>query len=200
MNAYRVTFSLQSAFATPLKGDTLFGQLCWAIRNCLGETHLNQCLEGYTKGQPFAIVSDAFPEDYLPLPKLPGCFYQLPEGEDRKALKKRAWLPEAILQKPLNEWLCHAVNAKAIACRSGANTATKHISRLSEKHPQPHNTINRQTNNTGEGGFAPYSVEQEWFIPGLRWTIKSVLSPVGEKFVGATPTSRLAKNRALFAT
>ena len=179
MNAYRVTFSLQSAFATPLKGDTLFGQLCWAIRNCLGETHLNQCLEGYIKGQPFAIVSDAFPEDYLPLPKLPGCFYQIPEGEDRKAVKKRAWLPEAELQKPLTEWLRHAVNAKAIAegaALVGATpTSRLKTSTLSEKHPQPHNTINRQTNTTGEGGFAPYSVEQEWFIPGLRWTVYLLL-------------------------
>src|SRR5690606_8519016 len=41
---------------------------------------------------------------------------------------------------------------------------------LSEKYPQPHNTINRQTNTTGEGGFAPYSIEQEWFVPGIAWS------------------------------
>jgi CRISPR-associated protein Csm4 len=180
MQAYQITLSLQSAFATPLKGDTLFGQLCWAIRNRLGEEALNQCLEGYTNNQPFAVISDAFPEGYLPLPKLPGCFYQLPEGEDRKAVKKRTWLPETELQKPLKEWLCHAVNAKTIAyasnaCGSDAHIATKHASSLSEKHPQPHNTINRQTNTTCEGGFAPYSIEQEWFVPGLRWTLYLLL-------------------------
>lgn len=184
MQNIRVTLTPLSAFATPLKGDTLFGQLCWAIRNRWGEAHLNQCLEGYTNGQPFAVVSDGFPEGYLPLPKLPGSFYQLPEGEDRKAVKKRAWLPKTELQKPLNDWLCHAVNAKAIVCRtnlpcivcgSDAHIATKHTSSLSEKHPRPHNTINRQTNTTGEGGFAPYSVEQEWFIPGLRWTVYILL-------------------------
>ncbi len=175
MNTYRITLSLQSAFATPLKGDTLFGQLCWGIRNRLGEERLNLCLEGYTNNQPFAVVSDAFPEGYLPLPKLPSCFYQIPEGEDRKAVKKRAWLPETELQKPLNDWLYHAVNAKTIVCGSDAHIATKHISNLSEKHPQPHNTINRQTNTTGEDGFAPYSVEQEWFIPGLRWTVYILL-------------------------
>ena len=184
MNAYRLTLSLQSAFATPLKGDTLFGQLCWAIRNRLGEEVLNECLEGYTNNQPFAVVSDAFPEGFLPLPKLPGIFYQLPEGEDRKALKKRAWLPESEMQNPVTEWLCHAVNAKAIVCRtdlpcivcgSDDHIATKHTTNLSEKHPQAHNTINRHTNTTGEGGFAPYSVEQEWFVPGLRWTVYLLL-------------------------
>ncbi len=181
MNTYRITLSLQSAFATPLKGDTLFGQLCWAIRNRLGEERLNQCLEGYANSQPFAVVSDAFPNGYLPLPKLPGCFYQLPEGEDRKAVKKLTWLPEAELQKPLKEWLCHAVNAKAIASsitnKSVGATPTSRLNAasLSEKHPQPHNTINRQTNTTGEGGFAPYSIEQEWFIPGLRWTLYLLL-------------------------
>lgn len=181
MNAYRITLSLQSAFATPLKGDTLFGQLCWAIRNRLGEESLNHCLEGYTNNQPFAVVSDAFPEGYLPLPKLPGCFYQLPEGEDRKAVKKLTWLPETQLHKPLKKWLCHAVNAKVIAASItnksvGATPSSRlNTASLSEKHPQPHNTINRQTNTTGEGGFAPYSIEQEWFIPGLRWTLTILL-------------------------
>ncbi|MEI6269192.1 MAG: CRISPR-associated protein Csm7 [Methylococcaceae bacterium] len=181
MQSFCVTLTPLSAFATPFKGDTLFGQLCWAIRNRLGEAALNQCLEGYTNNQPFAVVSDAFPDGYLPLPKLPGCFYQLPEGEDRKAVKKRTWLPKTELQKPLKEWLCHAVNAKTIAASithkpEGETPSSRlNITSLSEKHPQPHNTINRQTNTTGEGGFAPYSIEQEWFVPGLRWTLYLLL-------------------------
>lgn len=177
MKAYRITLKPLSAFATPLKGDTLFGQLCWAISNRLGEAHLNKCLEGYTNGQPFAVVSDAFPEGYLPLPKLPSCFYQLPEGQDRKAVKKLSWLLEANLQQPVNEWLGYAVNAKTIAEQYPIknNNSALICHNLSEKHPQPHNTINRQTNTTGENGFAPYSVEQEWFIPSLSWTLYILL-------------------------
>ena len=140
MQNIRVTLTPLSAFATSLKGDTLFGQLCWAIRNRLGEERLNQCLEGYTNNQPFAVVSDAFPEGYLPLPKLPSCFYQLPEGEDRKAIKKRAWLPEAELQKPLNEWLCHAVNAKAIACVGAMPTSRLNTFLTSAKNTRNHTT------------------------------------------------------------
>jgi CRISPR-associated protein Csm4 len=166
MQAFQATINLQSAFATPLKGDTLFGQLCWAIRNRLGENRLTELLNGYTDGQPFAVVSDAFPQGYLPLPKLPGHYYEKVEGEDRKAIKKRCWLPEPVVERPLAQWLALAQTASELAGRASS---------LSEKHPQPHNTINRQTHTTGEGGFAPYSIEQEWFIPNIRWSIVLLL-------------------------
>lgn len=181
MQSICVTLTPLSAFATPLKGDTLFGHLCWAIRNRFGEERLNKCLEGYTNNQPFAVVSDAFPEGYLPLPKLPSCFYKIPDNEDRKAVKKRIWLAEDALQMPLDEWLCYAVNTKTIALAINDKTvgatppSRLKISTLSEKHPQPHNTLNRRTHTTGEDGFAPYSIEQEWFIPGLRWTLYILL-------------------------
>jgi CRISPR-associated protein Csm4 len=166
MQAFRLTLELKSAFATPLKGDTLFGQMCWAIRNRLGESRLTELLSGYSDGRPFAVVSDAFPQGYLPLPKLPGSCYDKIEGADRKAVKKRCWLPESAVVKPLPQWLSLAKTPSEIA----SGTAS-----LSEEHPQPHNTINRRTNTTGEGGFAPYSIEQEWFVPGISWTVVLLL-------------------------
>lgn len=169
MNAYQVIINLQSAFATPLKGDTLLGQLCWAIRNRYGESRLTNCLEGYTNNQPFAVVSDAFPEGHLPLPKLPSLFYESLADVDRKAIKKRCWLPVADLEMPVYEWLHHAKSPADLAAN------THRFSSLSEKHPHSHNTINRQTNTTSDNGFAPYSVAQEWFIPGLRWTLYVLL-------------------------
>lgn len=166
MKTYRITLELKSAFATPLKGDTLFGQLCWAIRNRLGENRLIELLDGYTNGQPFALVSDAFPQDYLPLPKLPGRFYRKIDGIDRKAVKKRCWLPEEVAGMPITQWLGQAKTASHVIGQA---------KNLSEKHPQPHNTINRQTNTTGEGGFAPYSIEQEWYLTSAAWTIYLLL-------------------------
>jgi CRISPR-associated protein Csm4 len=170
MNAYRITLTVQSAFATTLKGDTLFGQLCWAIRNRFGEARLTELLAGYTDNKPFAVVSDAFPQGYFPLPKLPGCYYQTLGNADRKTIKKLSWLPEEALQQPLVQWLQESVGATPT---SGLKTTS-----LSEKRPQPHNTINRQTNTTGEVGFAPYNIEQEWFVPGLRWDLYLVLDTV----------------------
>ncbi len=168
MQSYQLIISLQSAFVTPLKGDTLFGQLCWAIRHRYGEQRLNDCLNGYNQNQPFAVLSDAFPVGYLPLPKLPSCFYQTnAEALDRKALKKRNWLAIDDVAKPLHEWQQLAVDAKTVSPETASS--------LSEKHPQPHNSINRQTNTTGDNGFAPYSVEQEWFIPNLKWTLYLLL-------------------------
>jgi CRISPR-associated protein Csm4 len=167
MQSVCVTLQPLSAFATPLIGDTLFGQLCWAIRNRYGESRLTNCLNGYNQHQPFLVVSDAFPQGYLPLPKLPSCFYQSQANIDRKAMKKRNWLRVSDIDKPVEQWQLAAVDAKIISA-GNANS-------LSEKHPQPHNTINRQTNTTGENGFAPYSVEQEWFAPQIRWTLYLLL-------------------------
>ncbi|MBS3965076.1 MAG: CRISPR-associated protein Csm7 [Methylomonas sp.] len=166
MQSYQATLHLQSAFATPLKGDTLFGQLCWALRNRFGEDRLTELLAGYTQGQPFAVVADALPQGWLPLPKLPGSHYDPIEGADRKALKKRAWLAEDDVTQPLRRWLSHAKSAADIAGKSDS---------LGHTRSQPHNTINRQTNTTGENGFAPFSIEQQWFVPGLAWTLYLLL-------------------------
>lgn len=176
MNAYRITLNLQSAFATPLKGDTLFGQLCWALRNRFGETRLNECLQGYTSGHPFAVLSDALPQGYLPLPKLPGSHFDTIADIDRKAIKKRCWLPEAEVSKPLRQWLSHAIDAKTLAQQSCRSDASRdQTPTVIETRPQPHNSINRQTNTTGENGFTPYSIDQHWFIPGLAWTLYLLL-------------------------
>ncbi len=166
MQTFQITLQLQSAFGTPLKGDTLFGQLCWAIRNRFSEARLEDCLTGYTDGQPFVVLSDAFPEGYLPLPKLPSCYYDALPNQDRKAIKKRSWLPIEAVEKPVSQWLALAQTARDISGQASG---------LSEFHPQPHNTIHRHTNTTGEDGFAPYSMDQEWFWPQICWTIYAVL-------------------------
>jgi CRISPR-associated protein Csm4 len=182
MESYTLTITLQSAFATSLLGDTLFGQLCWAVRNRFGEPRLNELLTGYTEDKPFAVISDAFPEGYVPLPKLPSFYYQKVDSEARKALKKQVWLPVTELQKPIADWQKCAVKPADIntigappstglgieVAPSARGRASHGITSLSEKHPQPHNSINRLTGATGDG-FAPYSIEQEWFIPGLHW-------------------------------
>lgn len=164
MQSYQLTLKPLTAFATALYGDTLFGQLCWAIRNRYGEDKLTELLKGYTEQQPFAIVSNAFPEGYIPLAKIPGHFYKEVAGLDRKAVKKRAWLPLDALSKPVSEWLHYASSEADIAQAYG----DKEITKLQQTHPQPHNSINRQTGTTGDG-FAPYSIEQHWFHPQLQW-------------------------------
>lgn len=65
MKLYRFTLTPQSAMGTPLVGDTLFGQLCWAVRNRFGEARLSELLEGYTAQRPFMVVSDDAARDNL---------------------------------------------------------------------------------------------------------------------------------------
>jgi len=89
MQLYRFDLQLESAFATPPKGDTLFGQLCWLIVRTFGESKLTELLEGYTSNNPFMVVSDFLPRNHIQLPPIPR--WMIDEGEcqiaDRKRLK-----------------------------------------------------------------------------------------------------------------
>lgn len=150
-----------SAFGTPLAGDTLFGQLCWTLRHQLGNDRLNALLHGYTSGQPFAVVSDALPAGHVPLPSVPSPWWDTSGGTDRKALKKKKWLPIDALSKPFVQW-------QGLAVSEAANTSQT-------ERAQPHNTINRQTGTTGEGAFAPYAMAQIWFDARALFDLHIVL-------------------------
>ena len=151
MRTFRARITPISAFGTPLRGDTLFGQLCWAIRNRHGEDRLNTLLDGYTDRKPFAVVSDAFPAGHLPRPTLPRHWFSEMKNIDRKVVKKRDWLPLDQFHTPVSTWLEHCLPYSAIP---GAAV---------DEYPQPHNTLNRNTGTTGEGQFAPYVMPQLWY-------------------------------------
>lgn len=157
MTLLKATFAPKTAFATSLMGDTLFGQICWAIRHGWGEARLIDLLDGYTSGRPFLVVSDAFPAGHLPMPALPSRYWAIEtDPSQRKALKRRVWLPQAEFARPLAEWPQYAREPK----EAGAEVADR---------AQPRNSLNRLTLATGKGdGFAPYSVRQHWFAPGAR--------------------------------
>lgn len=151
-----------SAFGTPPRGDTLFGQLCWALRNRLGDARLVQLLGGYTAGHPFAVVSDALPAGHLPRPTLPGHYFNPLPDADRKAVKKRVWLPVEHFAKPVADWPHHC---RATSDLPGGAEAS---------HPHPHNAIDRRTGTTGEG-FAPYTMARQWYGQGSALDIHIVL-------------------------
>lgn len=164
MNTYRFTLSPQSAFGTPLVGDSLFGQLCWAIVNRFGETRLNELLDGYVEQRPFMVVSDCFPKGYLPLPTIPSRFWQTTEEHkaDRKKLKKIQWIKwEDAQQSAVEFW-----QEKAI---------TANFKFEKESQDQYHNTIDRASGTTGEGAFAPYATELTWFNRTQQFDLYIVL-------------------------
>lgn len=163
----QITANIQplTAFVTPLKGDTLFGQLCWAIRHNYGESRLNQWLAAY-KEQPFLVVSDPFPAGYLPRPAVPSRLSGADNlsASERKADKKRRWVAVSALQQPLSQW-------HSLAC----SDTDLYQQSLHKATVQTHNTLSRLTGTTGEGQFAPFQIRQNWFAPGVQLELHIVM-------------------------
>lgn len=158
MLALTATLRPLTAFATPLAGDTLFGQLCWIIRHGWNEARLVDLLDGYTAGRPFVVVGDALPSGYLPLPALPAKHWQggSDDPRERKVLKSIAWAPADLLNQPLAGWQQQAKERRP--------ASADFVSR-----PQPRNSLNRLTGTTGKGeGFSPYTVRQRWYDHNAR--------------------------------
>lgn len=160
---HRAALALHTPLGTPLAGDTLFGQLCWALREAAGETELTRQLEGYTQGQPWLIVSDGFPAGYLPKPTLPQHFEPQRDPAARKAAKKKRWIPANQAGKALTELLQSAVD-DATAYGSAPVAGV-----------QAHNTLNRLTGTTGESEFAPYTQPQTFHAAGQRINVYLML-------------------------
>jgi len=142
---HRATLALHTPLGTPMAGDTLFGQLCWALREASGEAELTRQLEGYTQGQPWLVVSDGFPTEHLPKPTLPQHFEPQRDPVARKAAKKKRWIPANKTSETLTRLLECAVD-DATAFGASPQLAM-----------QAHNTLNRLTGTTGNGEFAPFS-------------------------------------------
>ena len=161
---HRATLALHSPLGTPLAGDTLFGQLCWALRETAGETELTRRLAGYTAGHPWLVVSDGFPSGYLPKPALPQHFAAVADDPaQRKAAKRQRWLRADRTDQALAAQLAGAVNdAQAYG-------------QAPRQNDQAHNTLNRLTGTTGEGEFAPHSVPQSCHAAGQRIDLYLVL-------------------------
>lgn len=139
MKLYKTTITPESAFGTPLKGDTLFGQMCWAIRYGLGNEKLEDLLTNYRNGDiPFLVVSDGFAPGYLPKPKMPGALLS-EKSEDKKENRKKVWLTVAELA---------AGEYKKARTDEEVGNKDKTFSLM-------HNSINYKLFHTGDG-FDPY--------------------------------------------
>jgi CRISPR-associated protein Csm4 len=142
MKLYKTTIKPVSTFATDLQGDTLFGQMCWAIRYGFGEEKLKTLLSSY-KEEPFMIVSDGFASGYLPKPSLPSNLLS-ENPDDKKINRRKIWLK--------SEYLQNAQFSKA--------KTNKEIGYVNEKASVVKNSINYKTFTTGDEGFDPYSEEE----------------------------------------
>lgn len=192
MKTYLITIKPTSGFGTPIKGDTLFGQLCWQIYydNILFGKNLSELLSDYDKN-PFIVISSAYPKikDVVALkrPDLPiellFSFNNLPKEQiikQRKYYKEKKWFLISLNQKK------SSIKEDGLYCNDEElfekfiNNVDLDVQRFFKKvgiksiildFEQMHNTINRLSGKTGEGRFAPYSVEQKVYVPELELAI-----------------------------
>ncbi|MDR1686847.1 MAG: hypothetical protein LBR82_10530 [Desulfovibrio sp.] len=175
MRTYRLTLRPLTAFGTRLAGDTLFGQLCWTLRRRRGEAVLNELLEGYTQGKPFAVLSDAVPSGFLPLPTLPSFLWASSDDEDRKKRKSKRWIALEHLTRDFARRQTSACDDEEAYAGGNIRTPDDEIHYAPQAHTQPHNTVNRLTGTTGKGAFAPYSMELLWYHPASALDVYTVL-------------------------
>ncbi|MFP4048976.1 MAG: type III-A CRISPR-associated RAMP protein Csm4 [Desulfovermiculus sp.] len=67
----RYHLRIRSRLQTPLQSDTIFGHLCWAIRDLDGEAALSDFLQAMNSHNPPLLFSSGLPHGYLPRPVLP---------------------------------------------------------------------------------------------------------------------------------
>lgn len=189
MKFYQVTILPESGFATPLKGDTLFGHFCWQAHHdpTLLDGGLEQWLTRYKKA-PFAVFSSAFPfsdEDNtyilkrpeIPLPMIfpAGGKSRIEAMKENKENKSKKWMfvRGGFIDLNTAIFMTDAMAYDYIFERAGKRAVdpAEAYSRLTVHGPQQHNTINRLTGTTGTGIFAPYQQEAEWFMPGLNLVV-----------------------------
>lgn len=88
MKTYQIHLRPLGTWCTPWHADSLFGALAWQVRDLAGEDDLRQFLDQFMSGAPPFVLSDAFPEGWLPCP-LSGKLTPLPE-----------------IKSKLPEWVC----------------------------------------------------------------------------------------------
>jgi len=148
MKLYKVKITPTSTFGTSLKGDTLFGQMCWAIRYTFGEKKLESLLLDYANS-PFLVVSDGFLSGYLPKPTMPMSLLG-EDGEKKKENRKKIWLTLDELQK--------GDFAKA--------KTDKELNNKKKTKAIVKNSLNHQTfRRDDSGAFAPYAEEETDLSP-----------------------------------
>jgi CRISPR-associated protein Csm4 len=167
MQQMLITIKPLTAFGDSIKGDSLFGQFCWAILHRYGKQRLDELLDGYTQNNPYLICSDVFPSGFIIKPSLPLHFFEKIDGEQRKQIKQRQWMPvERIESTPISQWLNFSLSEQ-----QAARTFSEQTTQLYSRHLQVHNSIHRLLNTTEGGEFAPYEMPQLWFHPAIKLQI-----------------------------
>ena len=165
----RYPLKLCSALGSPLKSDTLSGQILCAYREKHGEDALENLLEEIRSGElPFRL-SDACPSGYLPLPNFPPIprklFQSLADrhcrGDRYLALQVQKKRRKELKFIPEQTWLDLRSNASLYTLMSDWMPKKPEMNWETKTSAEMHNVINRFTNSTLESGGI-FTVENTW--------------------------------------
>lgn len=189
MNWYEIVIEPTSPFGTPLKGDTLFGHICWQAHYHpdLLKGGLEQSLAEYDT-HPFAVFSSAIlklgDRYVLKRPDMPlaELFDLTDPAVPIKEYKRRKWcLADSALHLDLaGENFQSDSDLAGTVCESLSPDLRRRMDPGKELSPRTpfsrtHNSINRLTLTTGWEGFAPFSREAECFLPETQWAIFALI-------------------------
>lgn len=175
----------RSAFLTPLQADTLWGMLAWACRWVYGEAELNNFLALQSDGSPRLLLSDAFPDGYLPRPLQPLTAPKIRQAIERRGIKEsdedylealaaaKDWLKQTYLDREQVFNLLTGVTTQTILLSDGltelmnARRTGKFRKSEIEEHPRRHNIIDRiRGGSLRENGL--YTHQEMWLH--RRWS------------------------------
>lgn len=162
MDFYLVKLRLDSPLATPLHSGTLFGHLCWALRELEGEQELVRFLERLPQ-EPF-LISDGFPAGWLPRPLLTP-FRASPPGdpEARRRFFDTAKKRRKAVYMPVEDFLRLRTDLSARALEEVSSEPDGLVD-FRRRESLPHNQIDRRCGHTlEEGGL--FFLEEFWPRP-----------------------------------
>jgi len=193
---YEIILKPQSGFATPLKGDTLFGCFCWqaALDKEILDGGLDRWVSCYGE-RPAVVFSSAWPcfaeakgNTYaLKRPELPPSMLFADQGKSlkermlaRKDNQKKRWM---LTSAPLAINLGHTtflddgeLSRKALSHLSAEKSKQmKHAAPMfSREAERMYNSINRLTMTTGEG-FAPFGSSATHYYPETELVVFALI-------------------------
>ena len=201
MELYEIVLQPQSAFGTPLKGDTLFGHFCWQA--AYHPELLNGGLKPWVRRYPEApavIFSTAYPRFSgkvrryaLPRPHRPtlrAVSSELTAEERKERLRQRKvdqskrwlWVDDDLLVHDEPDRLAsgmdvvHRVHEEMGGSRGWPRPQSA-PDNFCVSIKQMHNTIDRSTGTTGEGAFAPFEEGALCYLPGMQLAVFVLIHP-----------------------
>lgn len=171
MNLQRLTLHFQGHLTSyPIQADSLFGHLCWAIRDLQGKSALDQFLQAYKDNAPPLLLSNGFLEGQLPRPKLKPLTRQQMKifdlSTELKQLRKITTIKRCVWEKLTKEKVNEEILMKELLAAKKYEKCVAPLMPSTKKEIEiidiPHSVIDRLTQRTLNYGGLFHSHEYDF--------------------------------------